>query len=188
MGCLITLICIIVGGWIIGGISAYRNYKNRPKFPKYDPKPWRKAPWPELNPLCMHCGESACQVTKESQRQVSNPYGPPDVKMFCDVICTSCGKLNTTGNAHTIDPKKRAKWDAIERHWQDLVMEELECSDKTFTKMKLEALDRGLVKPDGLLSKRSTLFIPSDDALSESNRMNGIVAKIAMAKKNLGKS
>jgi excisionase family DNA binding protein len=116
MGCLITLICIIVGGWIIGGISAYRNYKNRPKFPKYDPKPWRKAPWPELNPLCMHCGESACQVTKESQRQVSNPYGPPDVKMFCDVICTSCGKLNTTGNAHTIDPKKRAKWDAIERH------------------------------------------------------------------------
>ena len=64
----------------------------------------------------MHCGESACQVTKESQRQVSNPYGPPDVKMFCDVICTSCGKLNTTGNAHTIDPKKRAKWDAIERH------------------------------------------------------------------------
>ena len=72
--------------------------------------------------------------------------------------------------------------------WQDLVMEELECSDKTFTKMKLEALDRGLVKPDGSLSKRSTLFIPSDDALSESNRMNGIVAKIAMAKKNLGKS
>ena len=67
-------------------------------------------------------------------------------------------------------------------------MEELECSDKTFTKMKLEALDRGLVKPDGSLSKRSTLFIPSDDALSESNRMNGIVAKIAMAKKNLGKS
>jgi hypothetical protein len=51
--CLTIVIAVIVVGWIVIGISNYRDHKRYPRHPKYNPWAKSKLPMPELNPICI---------------------------------------------------------------------------------------------------------------------------------------
>lgn len=71
-----------------------------------------KVPAPVLNPICIHCGKSACVL---KYRTDSLHFDGP--MPCCDVICTACGKNNTS--ACGIEEKYRVAT-AIQQHNQQV--------------------------------------------------------------------